>query len=104
MTKNPFLNALSALLYIAFVAFIMFYGLKLSGQAGQKDTIFAPIAIISLFTLSAAVMGYVFLSQPLQLYFDGDKKGAVNLFLRTVEVFAVITFFILLALFFRGLF
>ena len=100
MTKNPFINAVLASLYICGVAFVMYYGTKLGGQ---KDTIVVPIAVISLFTLSAAVMGYLFLYTPFQLYFDGDKKGAANLFLHTVGVFAGITFLILLTLFFRGL-
>jgi hypothetical protein len=49
------------------------------------------IALISLFTLSAAVMGYLFCYQPAQLYFEGKKKDAVRLFLQTVAVFALIT-------------
>ena len=77
MIKNPLLNALAASLYIVVVASVMYWGPR---QAGPKDTIVVPIAIISLFTLSAAVMGYLFLSQPLQLYFDGKKKDAVHLF------------------------
>ena len=85
MTKNPLINAMSAALYIFLIAFVMYFGTK---NLGPKDTIFAPIAMISLFTLSAAVMGYLFLNQPAQLYFDGKKKAAVNLFLQTVAIFA----------------
>lgn len=88
MTKSPILNALTATLYIVFVACILFYGTRSMGRA---DTIVAPIAGISLFTLSAAVMGYIFCYQPIQLYFDNKKKEAVNLFLHTVGVFGAIT-------------
>ena len=88
MTKNPLINALSATLYISLIAFVMFYGLK---NADHSESVVIPIAMISLFTLSAAVMGYIFLSQPLQLYLDGKKKEAVNLFMRTVGIVAVIT-------------
>ncbi len=88
MTKNPFINALSATLYIVLVASVMFYG---TSNMGRANSVIVPIAIVSLFTLSAAVMGYVFLSQPLQLYLDGKKKVAVNLFLKTLAVFAGIT-------------
>ena len=91
MTKNPFLNAIFATLYITAVASFMFYGSKIFPSA---DTILAPIAMISLFTLSAAVMAYLFLLEPLQLFLDGHKKKAVNLFLQTVAVFALITFLI----------
>lgn len=89
MTKNPILNALSALGYIILVASVMFYGFKNLGPDGES--IIIPIAMLSLFTLSAAVMGYVFLSQPLQLYLDGKKKEAVKLITQTIGVFATIT-------------
>ena len=96
MTKNPFINAISATLYITFVALFMFYGNKLFGP---KDTILTPIAVLSLFTLSAAVMGYLFLYQPLMLSFEGHKKSAVNLFLQTVGVFAGITALVFVLIF-----
>lgn len=101
MTKNPFTNAFTASLYIMVVASIMFYGTK---HTGNVESVVVPIAVISLFTLSAAVMGYLFLYQPLQLYLDGKKKSAVNLFLQTVVVFAGITILILALLFSRILF
>ncbi len=96
MTKNPFLNALGAELYICLVASVMYYGTKHTGPA---NSIIVPIAILSLFTLSAAVMGYLFLFQPLRLYLDGEKQRAITLFLQTVAIFAGITVFALLALF-----
>lgn len=99
MTKNPFLNALVAAIYITIVASVMYYGPKLAGEG--RDTVIVPIAIISLFTLSAAVMGYLFLYQPIQLFLDGEKKSAVNLFLQTIGVFAGITAIILLTLFLK---
>ena len=97
MTKNPFVNALAAELYIAAVASVMFYGLRL---ADKKETILIPIAVISLFTLSAAVMGYIFLYQPVQLYFEGEKKSAAGLFLKTTAAFACLTIFVFLFLIF----
>ena len=96
MTKNPFINAIAAALYIILVATVMFYGTK---NAPQEDSVIAPIAILSLFTLSAAVMGYIFLYQSLQLFLDGKKKEAIDLFLKTVAVFAGITVLALLLLF-----
>lgn len=98
MTKNPFINSLAACLYIVTIAMVMFYGTKNLGP-GPDNSVIAPIAFISLFTLSAAVMGYIFGYQPVQLYFDGKKKPAVNLFLQTVASFAVITIIILTLLF-----
>lgn len=98
MTKNPLLNALAASLYIILVASIMFYGPR---NSGAEDSIIAPIAIISLFTLSAAVMGYLFIYQPLLLLLENKKKEAVQLFLKTVFVFAGLTLIALALLFFR---
>lgn len=99
MTKNPILNAFAALGYIVVVATAMFYG---SGHVPADDTFLAPIAMISLFTLSAAVMGYIFLSQPVQLYLDDKKKDAVDLFVKTVGIFAGLTV-VILAIYFSGL-
>jgi hypothetical protein len=95
MTKNPFINALAATAYITLVATFMFYGSKLFPP---KDTILTPIAVLSLFTLSAAMMGYLFFYEPIMLFLDGHKKGAVNLFLQTVAVFAGITVLIFVLL------
>lgn len=97
MTKKPILNAFAALVYIVVVSAAMFYGTSNIGPA--EDSVIAPIAMISLFTLSAAVMGYLFLSQPLQLYLDNKKKEAVEVFMRTVAIFAGFTVVILITLF-----
>lgn len=99
MSKNPIINGLSALIYIVSVAFIMYFGTK---NLPKEDTILAPIAMISLFTLSAGVMGYIFGLQPIQLYLDGKKKEAVQLFLKTLMVFGFLTTIILLLLFTRA--
>ena len=88
MTKNPFINAMASILYIIFVAFVMFYGMEHT-KAG--NSVIIPIAVLSLFSLSAVLMGYFFLYQPVQLYLDGKKKEATTLFVRTILVFAVIT-------------
>ena len=96
MTKNPFVNAGAATAYIVLIACVMYYGTQ---YVRPGNSVMAPIAALSLFSLSAAVMGYIFLFQPLQLY--GKKKVAVNLFLQTVAVFAGITTLILI-LFFSG--
>ena len=96
MTKNPFINALAATAYIALVASLLFYGPKIADRA---DSVLAPIAMISLFTLSVAVMGYLFLYKPIELYTGNSKKEAVHLFLKTVAFFAIITILAFIALF-----
>jgi len=96
MSKNPILNALTATAYITLVSSIMYYGTQF---APKNDSFLAPIAMLSLFTLSAAVMGYLFCYQPLLLLFAKKHKAALNLFLQTLSVFAVTTTLFLLLLF-----
>lgn len=96
MSKNPILNALAATAYIVVLVVVMTFG---SRMVPHPNVIVMPVAMISLFTLSAAVMGYLFCFTPIQLYFDGKKKHAVNLFLHTVVAFACIVVLTLVLLF-----
>jgi hypothetical protein len=86
MTKNPFINALSGLLYIVVLVSGIFYT---STLGGKEPSVFYPIAVLSLFVFSASCMGYLFLYQPLQLFLEGEKKQAVDLFLKTVCIFGI---------------
>lgn len=88
MTKNPFINAGAASLYI----FLLATGMRFASEyAKPDDSFFAPIAFLSLFTLSAGFMGYVFLSQPIMMFLSGEKKQAVTLFVQTLGAFGVVT-------------
>ncbi len=97
MFKNPILNALSAAGYIGLVVSVL--NLLSITQGNKPDTAFAPVVFLSLLTLSVAVMATLFLYQPLQLFIEGKKKQAVNLFTQTVGVFAVFTLLVLVLLF-----
>lgn len=97
MTKNPILNALSASAYIILVVSIMTFVTQ--PLRHKPDTFFAPIIFLSVLTLSVAVMAFLFFYQPLQLFIEGKKKEAVNLFVKTVGVFAAITVMALILLF-----
>lgn len=57
----------------------------------KPDTFFAPIVFLSLLTLSVAVMAFLFFYQPLALFIEGKKKEAIDLFAKTVGIFAIIT-------------
>lgn len=85
--KNPYLNSVYAEAYIVIVASII----HSIGEPDTPDTFFDPIAALSLLVLSAAVMGYLFVGVPLQLYLDGEKKRSVAFFMRTVLGFAALT-------------
>lgn len=95
MSKNPFLNGVLASAYIFLVVMIMFT----AGKSIPEDNFLAPVAFISTFTLSAAVMGYLFVLTPLELFLTNKKQEGVRFFLKTLGVFAVITSIIFLILF-----
>ena len=100
MSKNPIINALSASGYIILVVTVMnFVSQTLKNK---PDTAFAPIAFLSLLTLSVAVMAYLFFYQPLQLFIKGKKKEAANLFIQTLGIFGAFTL-VALTLLFSGL-
>ncbi|MBI5058616.1 hypothetical protein HZB60_02405 [candidate division KSB1 bacterium] len=94
MTKNPLINALAAAAYITVVG----SGLFLSqGIEHSASSFVVPIAMISLLTLSVAVMGYCFLAQPLQLLIAGQKAEAVRLIVKTLLIFGAITALLFIA-------
>lgn len=92
MFKKPFTHALAATVYITLIISAITVGERFQyGSEGSFDRIVIPIAMLSLFVLSAAVMGYLFVAEPLQLYIDGKKKEAVRFFAYTVLSFGVLT-------------
>lgn len=97
MSKNPIINAFGASAYIILIVAIMTFATK--PLENKPDTFFAPVTMLSVLTLSVAVMAFLFFYQPLQLFIDGKKKEAVNLFVKTVGVFAIITAVVLILLF-----
>lgn len=97
MTKNPLINALSASAYIILVVSVMTFITQ--PLKNKPDTFFAPITVLFVLTLSVVVMAYLFFYQPLMLFIDGQKKQAVNLFIKTVGIFAAITLLVLILLF-----
>ena len=101
MSKNPFINALSASVYIFSVVAVMNFVTQ--PLRDKPDTFFAPITVLFMLTLSVAVMAFLFFYQPLMLFIEGKKKEAVNLFVKTVGIFAVFTVAVLILLF-SGLF
>ena len=86
MTKNPFLNSLTAIIYIVCIILLIMYIPQVIGTG--KDNILTPMAALSLFVLSAALMGYIFLYQPILMIVEGQKETGVKLFLKTVGIFA----------------
>ncbi|MEK7645081.1 MAG: hypothetical protein AAB391_02050 [Patescibacteria group bacterium] len=89
MTKNPLYNALLASGYVVLVISCIFGASQLVGN--EAESLLFPIAGLSVFVLSAAVMAYLFFYQPVLMLIDGARPAAMKLFLQTVGIFAAIT-------------
>ena len=98
MFKKPLHNALGAAGYIVLFGL----GIQYSSRFHTEPGILGPIVMLSLLTLSVAIMGYFFVLNPLQLYLDGHKKEAVSFFLQTIGIFAAITVALLLVMLVRA--
>lgn len=86
--KKPFLRAAGAAVYIVLIVLVInFVSLILKSQQG---TILIPMVMLGLFVLSAAIMGFLFLSEPLYLLMENKKQEAIAFFAKTVCFFACI--------------
>lgn len=94
-TKTGLYNALGIVAYVALVSVIMHNGERFFGE---EDTYLTGIAFLSLFSLSAAVVGGLILGKPLMLYLDNKKKEGLALFLQTVGWLAAFTVILLISL------
>ena len=95
MTKNPFINALGAAGYVSILVTFIFNSPKFitDNELGMM----AHILFLSLFVVSAALMGYLFVYSPVRLLIEGKQAEATKLFLSTVAFFALIILSLLLA-------
>ncbi|HVY36155.1 MAG TPA: hypothetical protein VG982_02675 [Candidatus Paceibacterota bacterium] len=93
--KKPLLLALVAAVYIVVIV--------LAAQnftfVVPKETIIAPIAMLGLLVFSAAIMGFLFLSEPLRLFMENRQREAVLFFAKTVGCFACFVVLFIVALF-----
>lgn len=94
VNKNSYLNAVLAEAYIILIVLFIQHVLP----KGPDNGTLTPIAVLSLFVLSAAIMGYLFLAKSVQLFLDGHKQQAVNFFLKTLATFAGITVVVFIVL------
>ena len=87
--------AFAAALYIVIIVFAINFVTKIL----PKETIIIPMVMLGLFVLSAAIMGFLFLYEPLQLYFDNKKQEALLFFGKIVGFFACFVALFLVLLF-----
>lgn len=75
------INALGTFVYISVVAFIMSNGEKCFGG---DETLWIPIAILTLFVASAGITGFLVLGRPIHLYLNGLKSEAIKVLIYTL--------------------
>lgn len=98
LMKKPFIYALAATLYI--IVIVLVVQAVTSVLKSQSETIIIPMTMLSLFVLSAAVMGFLFLSEPLYLLVENRKQEAIVFFAKVVGIFACfVALFVILLLF-----
>lgn len=78
MVKNLYIYALGASAYIVVGVTVMTFVTQ--PLRNKPDTFLAPMVMLSLQTLSVAVMAFLFFYRPLVLLLDGKKKEAVTFF------------------------
>ena len=83
--KKPFLHALSAILYIVVIVLIV---MMFDGRMPEEETILIPMTVLSLLVLSVAVMGFLFVYEPLRLFIENKRQEAVSFFGKTIGFFA----------------
>ena len=81
LIKYSFIHSLGVLVYVALVAWVMHNGQKLFGNA---NSVFAGVAILLLFVVSATIVGLLVLARPITLYLDNQKKDAFKLLFYTI--------------------
>jgi len=100
MNTKAVLRAVLAVGYIGAVVLLINFITRNTTEGGGEETLLIPVAMLSLLTLSVAVMGYLFFYEPAALYLSDKKEEALSFFLTTVAVFAVITGVLFTALLF----
>jgi hypothetical protein len=87
MKLNPFINALAIVSYILLVVGIIY---ALQSPNTPDKGILAPLFLLSLFTLSVAVMTFLFFYQPFKLYCNNRQKEGLTYFIKTIGYLAVV--------------
>ncbi len=82
--KKPFFYALAAAIYIV----VIVLAINATTSILPKQTIIVPMTMLGLFVLSAAIMGFLFLSEPLRLFMENKKNEAIVFFAKIVGIFA----------------
>jgi hypothetical protein len=78
---HSFLFSLGVVAYVFLVVLVMTHGDTLFGAT---NNLLGPLAILLLFTVSAAITGLLVFGRPIYLFLNGMKKEAITLALYTI--------------------
>lgn len=90
--RYSFFHSLGVGAYITLLVWLMS---NIEKWVQGPDNILAPITMLLLFVLSAALTGSLVLGKPIMMYLNGEKSEALKMFLFTVAwlfLFVVVLF------------
>lgn len=76
--KFGFLSSLGIVAYISLVAFLMIHGSNWFFGPGNDNDLIGPIAMLLLFTISAAIVGLLVFGKPIYLFLNSQKKEGLT--------------------------
>jgi len=95
---SALLDASATVLYVVGVASFLTYAPQFFGTNSRG--ILAPVVILLLFIISAAVTGSLVLGKPILWYLAGRRREAIVLFIATLASLVFFAFFALLLILF----
>lgn len=93
LIKRSLLNALGTAAYVIALVTLVLNGEKIFGTINE---IFAPIAFLLTFVISASITSGLVLGKPILMFLEGQKKEAVKLFIYTIVWLAIFAIIILI--------
>ncbi len=92
--KNPYLSAAAASAYIGMIVLLI----TAFGRFDlPEQLVIIPVMMLSLLTLSVALMALLFFYRPLALFLDGKRAEALAHFARTLGTFTLLTVLLVVA-------
>ncbi len=95
ITIRSFLISLGVVAYVSLVALVMSHG---NQWFGTQDTWVTPIAVLLLFTVSAAIVGGLVVGIPAYWFFNGKKTEAIRLVCTNIGLLVIETIIIFVVL------
>jgi len=84
-------DAVGVFVYVVAVSWLLNSGTR---WFARDPGLWAPIAMLMLFVLSAAVVGSLVFGRPILVFLDGRKREAVKIAIATIAIIAALTFLV----------